>query len=220
MIRFNETYLFKIHALSNALDKVFDQTLRVHADLTLSQFILLLAISQHATLHQRAAAKFLRISPAAVNRQAELAKKRGLIEVKSDVKGRGEALTLTSKGEAAIESGIRVLEQHVFKIFENENKQTSLMQHLDMLLSSAEHVIKDADNVTKEDKNMNNDVPKARKLFRGDINEAVIKVQKMTGIEITPSWWNQHVGNNGTTESILDRFDKAYADEIAKRRKN
>ncbi len=54
-------------------------------------------------------------------------------------------------------------------------------------------------------------IPKARALFRGDINDAVIKVQKATGVEITPSWWEANVGNNGTTESILDRFDKAYA---------
>lgn len=65
---------------------------------------------------------------------------------------------------------------------------------------------------------MNNDIPKARKLFRGDINDAVIRVQKMVGITITPDWWAKHVGNNGTTESILDRFDKAYAEEVAKHR--
>jgi hypothetical protein len=64
---------------------------------------------------------------------------------------------------------------------------------------------------------MSNDIPKARQLFRGDINEAVIQVQKLTGVEITAAWWDQNVGNNGSTESILDRFDKAYAQEVAKR---
>jgi len=53
-------------------------------------------------------------------------------------------------------------------------------------------------------------IPKARALFRGDINAAVISVQKTTGVEITPAWWEQNVGNNGTAEEILDRFDKAY----------
>jgi|ADGO01.1.fsa_nt_gi hypothetical protein len=53
-------------------------------------------------------------------------------------------------------------------------------------------------------------IPKARQLFRGDINDAVIRVQKMTGVEITPQWWSQNVGNHGTTEEILDRFDRAY----------
>ena len=53
-------------------------------------------------------------------------------------------------------------------------------------------------------------IPKARKLYRGDINSAVIAVQKLTGIEINPEWWERNVGNNGTSEEILDRFDKAY----------
>ncbi len=60
-------------------------------------------------------------------------------------------------------------------------------------------------------------IPKARKLFKGDINQAVIAVQKLTGIEITPEWWMRNVGNNGTSEEILDRFDKAYAHDFAER---
>lgn len=59
------------------------------------------------------------------------------------------------------------------------------------------------------------DIPKARQLFRGDINDAVIRVQKATGIEISKSWWDTNVGNGGSTEQILDRFDKAYAEFIA-----
>lgn len=53
-------------------------------------------------------------------------------------------------------------------------------------------------------------IPRARQIFRGDINDAVIRVQKTTGIEINKSWWDANVGNNGTTEEILDRFDRAY----------
>ncbi len=57
-------------------------------------------------------------------------------------------------------------------------------------------------------------VPKAKKLFRGDINDAVIRVQQQTGVHINPGWWNQHVGNGGTTDQILERFDKAYEEEL------
>lgn len=55
------------------------------------------------------------------------------------------------------------------------------------------------------------DIPKSRELFRGDINDAVIRVQKITGVEIDPDWWHTNVGNEGSTENILDRFDEAYA---------
>jgi hypothetical protein len=58
---------------------------------------------------------------------------------------------------------------------------------------------------------MNNQIPKANNLCQGDINAAVIKVQKLTGVEITPQWWNKNVGNEGSAESILERFDNAYA---------
>lgn len=62
---------------------------------------------------------------------------------------------------------------------------------------------------------MNQDIPKARELYKGDINEAVIDVQKATGVEIDDAWWNENVGNDGTSDEILDRFDKAYPQYVA-----
>jgi hypothetical protein len=62
---------------------------------------------------------------------------------------------------------------------------------------------------------MSEDIPKARELYKGDINSAVIAVQKATGVEINPDWWTANVGNDGTSEQILDRFDAAYAKYVA-----
>ncbi len=53
-------------------------------------------------------------------------------------------------------------------------------------------------------------LPKSREIFTGDINDAVIRVQQITGYEITPEWWSEQVGNQGATEEILDRFDNAF----------
>lgn len=61
-------------------------------------------------------------------------------------------------------------------------------------------------------------IPKARQLFRGDINDAVIQVQRLTGVEITPSWWEAHDLNSGSTEQILDKFDKLYETELKQRK--
>lgn len=58
------------------------------------------------------------------------------------------------------------------------------------------------------------DIPKSREIFTGDINDAVIKVQQITGFEITPEWWGEHVGNHGATEDILDRFDTAFEEFV------
>lgn len=70
------------------------------------------------------------------------------------------------------------------------------------------------------DNQRNIEVPKARKLFRGDINDAVIRVQKATGINIDEKWWHNHVGNDGATEQILDRFDREYAKFVAEKQRN
>lgn len=70
---------------------------------------------------------------------------------------------------------------------------------------------------------MSYQIPRARQLYRQDINAAVIavqiEVQKATGepnaFNINPGWWDANVGNNGTAEQILDRFDQAYARDFA-----
>ena len=65
---------------------------------------------------------------------------------------------------------------------------------------------------------MSKPIPKARQLFRGDINDAVICVQQTTGEKIDPAWWIKNVGNDGSTDQILDRFDKAYEKFIKEKR--
>ena len=68
-----------------------------------------------------------------------------------------------------------------------------------------------------EGKEQDMNIPKAAELFSGDINAAVIQVQKITGIEITDSWWKEHVQYDGdsSTETVLARFDAAYAELVA-----
>ncbi len=58
------------------------------------------------------------------------------------------------------------------------------------------------------------DIPKSAEIFRGDINDAVINVQNQTGVEIDKRWWDANVGNDGSTERILQRFDGAYANRM------
>lgn len=63
---------------------------------------------------------------------------------------------------------------------------------------------------TPETKNQLPNIPKSKEIFAGDINDAVITVQQITGYEITPDWWEKNVGNEGSTEKILERFDAAF----------
>jgi len=221
VLRFDATYLYKVHALANVLDKLFDQTLREYGGLSLSQFMLLITVAQHETINQRKAAHFLGLSPAAIKRQADIAKRVHWLEAKQTV--RGQALRLTPQGKNAIEAGLQALEQHVFQVFDDSEREATLIQHLDVLLNNTKGALKA--NGQSGDRKVNKryermiimsaQIPKARKLYRGDVNAAVIAVQKITGIEIDPKWWAANVGNSGTSEQILDRFDAAYERDFA-----
>jgi DNA-binding MarR family transcriptional regulator len=145
---FHETYLYKLHLLTNALDKVFDQALQHYAAITLSQFLVLAAISQHEHINQRRVAHYLEISPVAVKRQVDIAKDRQWLE-NSYQPIRGEGLRLTPEGAAVVKQSLQVLEQYVFSIFEGQERGADLMQHIDLLLSNVKEVlpkIRDTDN--------------------------------------------------------------------------
>lgn len=57
-------------------------------------------------------------------------------------------------------------------------------------------------------------IPQSKEMFRGDINDAVIQTQLQTGVEIDKGWWDSEVGNHGSTESILERYDAAYPNYV------
>lgn len=229
-VDYSQTYLYKLHQLTNSLDKAFDAVLRQHADVTLSQLTLLLSVDQYEPVSQRRIAQFLDLSPAAVSRQVEVVTGKGWISIAAkDGDRRKKLLSVTPEGTAVIHKSVRALKAHAFKIFADHDCNTSLANHIDRLTLYAKGVIDEQAQIHQPtatrtlikqegESVMSNDIPSARKLYRGDINDAVIRAQKATGITITPSWWEANVGNNGTAEQILDRFDKAYAKEVQKRR--
>lgn len=131
---FSQTYLYKLHRLTTSLDTLFDQKLRQYSSIGLSQFTLLLSIAQHQPASQRTIASFLDLSPGAISRQVEIARQNGWLTVRSDPKDRrGQILRLTPAGSAMITHGLTTLEVHVFSIFQDENKQTNLMDHIEIL---------------------------------------------------------------------------------------
>lgn len=216
-LAFSKTYLYKLRLVTSGLEGVLDQILRSKADVTLSQFSLLATISEYGAINQRQVAQFLGVSPAAVKRQTSLAMQQGLLTMAPSPSMLGQALRLTPKGRATIERGLGALNATLSEIFSESDRQTDLMTHIDLLLSSTRGV--ETSSVREKAKpiimnekgsDMSVQIPKARKLYRGDINAAVIAVQRITGFEINPQWWDRNVGNNGTSEEILDRFDKAY----------
>jgi len=131
---FSQTYLYKMHRLTNSLDQVFDTALHRQAGIGLSQFSLLLSVYQFQPVSQAYVARFLDISRPAVSRQVDLAVQNGWLEVvESEKDRRSQQLRITNEGKQRIEKGIKVLEHDVFDIFKDENHQASLMDHITML---------------------------------------------------------------------------------------
>lgn len=131
---FSQTYLYKLHRLTSSLDSLFDQKLRQYSDIGLSQFTLLLSVQQHQPADQRTIARFLDLSPGAISRQVEIARANKWLSVRADPKDRrGHILKLTAAGEQKIAHGLDTLWAHVFSIFDDENRQTNLMEHIDLL---------------------------------------------------------------------------------------
>lgn len=139
---FSETYLYKIHLVANTIDKLFDQSLRRHAGTSLSQFLLLITVAHHEVINQRKVAQFLRISPAAIKRQTDLARHQGLLQIRTVGHERGQVLLLTPKGAAVIQHGLAALEKHTFGIFADHNRSTNLMGHIDLLLNQTEGALR------------------------------------------------------------------------------
>ncbi len=131
---FSQTYLYKMHRLTNSLDQAFDTALRQHANIGLSQFSLLLSIQQQEPVSQSNVARYLDVSPAAVSRQVDQAVKNGWVnQVECDGDRRTQELRITNAGKDKIQQGIAGLENGVFDIFKDDNRQTNLMDHIDTL---------------------------------------------------------------------------------------
>lgn len=142
-IKFSNTYLFKLHKLTNQLDKVFDQALRKSAGIGLSQFTLLMSVAEHQPVSQSKVAEVLELSPGAISRQVEIAAGKQWLKVQNNQQDRrGQILSLSPAGQAMVKNGLKVLERDVLGIFDEHNRQTGLMQHIDHLLNQLTKVRK------------------------------------------------------------------------------
>lgn len=138
-VNFHQTYLYKLRSLTHLLEQMFDGVLRTQADITLSQFMVLMALAQRDHANQRQIAQYLGLSAVAVKRQVDIAKKKGWI-IGAAHHARGESLTLSGQGHAAMRQGLDVLEKDVFPVFSTHNQSLNLMQHIDIMLDHVHNV--------------------------------------------------------------------------------
>lgn len=136
----SQTYLYKLHMLTNELNKLFDQVLRSKTQLGLSQFLFLLSVEQHQPASHKEIARFLSLTPAAISRQVEVARKAGLVQFNSADDRRAKYLYVTSLGRKETQRGMAVLERDVLPVFNGEDQQADLMSHIDTLLGNIHRI--------------------------------------------------------------------------------
>lgn len=141
MIDFSQTYLYKLHRLTNSLDRIFNNVLLNKASIGLAQLSLLLAVEHNSRASQSAVSKFLVLTPGAVSRQVELAQKSGWLKVvRSRKDRRQQILKLTEAGRQVVQRGLQVVDRDLALIFTDENLQIGLMRHIDLLQKHIEDV--------------------------------------------------------------------------------
>jgi DNA-binding MarR family transcriptional regulator len=133
----SQTYLYKLHTLTNDLNKLFDQVLRSKTQLGLTQFLFLLSVRQHDLVSSKKVAQFLSLSPAAISRQVAVAHRSGWVQHQSKGEDRrAQLLFITAAGDREVKKGITALENEVLHVFKDEDKPTSLMEHIDLLTTN------------------------------------------------------------------------------------
>lgn len=103
------------------MDKTADHILQKNLNLKFTQLRMLIAIkgcTQHCPCSQKDIARFWQMTEAAVSRQIELLKGRGLVGSRENAANRrANLLTLTAKGEQMLKRGAALLETHYDKIY-------------------------------------------------------------------------------------------------------
>lgn len=138
---FSQTYLYKMHRLTNSLDQAFDDNLRRHTDIGVSQFTLLLSVQQLGPVAQTNVAHFLGVSAGAISRQVDIGIGNNWLDIKPDPKDRRkQLLIITESGKQKVVEGVKGLEHGVFDVFKDENRQTNLMDHIETLQRNVDQI--------------------------------------------------------------------------------
>lgn len=131
----------KVHKLACLMGRTAEHSLTRTADLSFSQFRMLMVLYHGHDLTQKRIAKFHGITEAAVSRQIELLKAKKFITAVDNVKNRRERkLALTSKGMELIQRAQKTLEHTFIKPFEilSNDKKNQLSTLLQTLINALE----------------------------------------------------------------------------------
>ena len=110
---------YSIHKAVFLLDKLADRVLGERLDLTYSQFRMLLAVNHRGAVSQKDIAKFWEVTEAAVSRQLEVLRVKGLVGIAENAKDRrAHVIALTPKGKEKLNTAIRSIDQAYEEVYQ------------------------------------------------------------------------------------------------------
>ena len=108
----------RLHRLSFLLEKAADQALQQKLDLTFSQCMILHSLRNNPDCSQQSIAKCRDLTQAAVSRQVEMLRGKGLINRTENPANRREhVLKLTAKGTKQLEKGMDIIIEKFESVF-------------------------------------------------------------------------------------------------------
>ncbi len=136
---FSDAIAYKIHKAVIVMDKIADSTLGQKLNITLSQFLILMAVEHHTNVSQIEIANFLELTQAAVSRQIEVLRNKKLISITQNKESRREnILHPTPLGQKLFREAGKILDEtfeNLYKVM-NDKEKESLEKSLDKLLFS------------------------------------------------------------------------------------
>jgi DNA-binding MarR family transcriptional regulator len=136
---FGREVAFKMKKAMLAIDGIAEQTLQAHLALTLPQFWVLNSLEHHEGVPQKAICRLLGLTPAAISRQIEVLREKGLLVREYNPTCRREhVLTLTDKGREQAAQGTELLQREFGKLYlpMDAAQKDALERSLDTLLEA------------------------------------------------------------------------------------
>ncbi len=129
----------RLHRLSALLEKAADHALQAELELTFSQCMILLSLRDNPSCSQRSIAECRELTEAAVSRQTEMLREKGLLTREENAQNRREhVLKLTAKGTKLLEKGMEIITAKFSAVFSvlDDAEIDALRASLDKLLEA------------------------------------------------------------------------------------
>jgi DNA-binding MarR family transcriptional regulator len=136
---------FKIHALSQLMDKGAEQVLQEKMGISYSHFLILLILKNYGPSSQKEVANMLAVTPAAISRQIDALIEANLLRRQSRNGSRREyELSLTAKGEEKVVTSRQILVKRFDVLLQDVNlyEIEVFNRVLDHLLAGLNHNLK------------------------------------------------------------------------------